>query len=108
MKFFEELNKFSEAMVELPFAAISGFLGRDREGSGEQDLQQAGWKAYDAWVRLLNESANGLYASPEVGSALRTSRDTSFVMSNTASVGSAAATELGISTVVTRRPPWAV
>jgi hypothetical protein len=70
MKFFEELNKFSEAMVELPFAAVSGFLGRNREGSGEQDLQQAGWKAYDAWVRLLNESANGLYASPEVGSSV--------------------------------------
>ena len=70
MKFFEELNKFSEAMVELPFAAVNGVLGRDGERSGEQDLQQARWKAYDAWVRLLNESANGLYASPEVGSSV--------------------------------------
>lgn len=78
MKFFEQLSKFSEAMVEMPFVAARSMLMQDRERGGEQDierdlqkdLQQAGWKAYDAWVQLLNESANGLYSSPEVGASV--------------------------------------
>jgi hypothetical protein len=70
MKFFEELSKFSEAVVEMPFAGVKGLLAQDGERRGEQALQQAGWKVYDAWVRLLTESANSLYASPEVGSSV--------------------------------------
>ena len=70
MKFFEELGKFSEAMVEAPFTAVKSLFAQDGERRGEQELQQAGWKVYDAWVRLINESANTLYASPEVGSSM--------------------------------------
>lgn len=90
MKFFELLGEFSEAMVEMPFVAARSMLltqGRqqdyeqDYERNYEQDrrkdLQLAGWKTYDAWVRLLNESANGLYASPEVGSSVGRSMEAS-------------------------------
>ena len=74
VKFFEQLSKFSEAMLEMPFVAARGMFsqdrGQDRQPRGEQELQQAGWKAYDAWMRLLSESANGLYASPEVGASV--------------------------------------
>jgi hypothetical protein len=69
MNFFEQLSKLGEAMVEVPFAAARSVLAPDRE-NGEQTLQQAGWKAYDAWVQLMNESANGLYESPEVGASV--------------------------------------
>jgi hypothetical protein len=50
--------KFFEAgCVELP-----GALTRQLTGDGsEQDVYKAGWKAYDAWVRLANEAVNRLY-----------------------------------------------
>ena len=71
MKFFEQWNKFSEAMIEMPFVAVKSLFAQNGEGRSRADApdgsQQAGWKAYDAWVQLLNESANGLYASPAVG-----------------------------------------
>jgi hypothetical protein len=75
MKFFEQWTILGEALVEMPFVAARSMFAQDRdsqdrERSGEQDLQQAGWKAYDAWVQLLNESANGLYNSPAVGSSV--------------------------------------
>jgi hypothetical protein len=89
MKFFELLTKFSEAMVEMPFVAARSMLAQNRERGIEsdsrqvsqkgvqKDLQVAGWKAYDVWVNLLNESANGLYASPEVGSSIGRSMEAS-------------------------------
>jgi hypothetical protein len=89
MKFFEQWAKFGEAMVEIPFVAARGLFAQDAQRNGEpeiqegiqgkiqQDLQQAGWKAYDAWVQLLNASTDGLYASPEVGSALGRSMEAS-------------------------------
>jgi hypothetical protein len=77
MKFFEQLSKFSEAMIEMPFVAARNIFAQDRERHGEWELQQAGWKAYDAWVQLLNESANGLYASPEVGDSVGRSMEAS-------------------------------
>jgi hypothetical protein len=77
VKFFEQLNKFSEALVEMPFVAARSMFAQDRERGGEQELQQAGWKAYDAWVQVLNESANGLYASPEVGDSVGRSMEAS-------------------------------
>jgi hypothetical protein len=76
MNIFEQLSKFSEAMVELPFAAARSMLVPEREG-GEQTLQQAGWKAYDAWVQLMNESANSFYQSPEIGASVGRSMETS-------------------------------
>ena len=82
MRFFEQWTKLGEAMVEMPFVAARSMFAQDRdsqdrERSGEQDLQQAGWKAYDAWVQLLNESANGLYNSPAVGSSVGRSMEAS-------------------------------
>ena len=77
MKFFEQLGKLGEAMVEMQFVAVRSMLPQDGEASGEQDLQKARWKAYDAWVQLLNESANGLYNSPEVGSSVGRSMEAS-------------------------------
>jgi hypothetical protein len=80
MKFFEQLNKLSEAMVEIPFVAVRSMLVQDREDcelGGGQELQEAGWKAYDAWVQLLNEFANGFYASPEVGDSMGRSMEAS-------------------------------
>jgi hypothetical protein len=77
VKFFEQFGKFSEAVLEIPFTAVESMVARERGRDGEQKLQQAGWKAYDAWVQLLNESANGLYASPEVGSSVGRSMEAS-------------------------------
>jgi hypothetical protein len=92
MKLFELWGKFGAAMIEIPFVAARSMLtqhperggldGRldgqlDGHPNGHRDLEQAGWKAYDAWVQLLNESANGLYASPEVGSSVGRSMEAS-------------------------------
>ena len=55
----DELTKFYEtALLELPSAAVSG---------DEQGFSEAGWKAYDSWVRLANETANQLYANRTLG-----------------------------------------
>lgn len=61
----EELTKFYEAVwIELPFAA-----GMRLAGQGDENgLREAGWKAYDAWIRLANEATNRVYSSPVVGS----------------------------------------
>jgi hypothetical protein len=77
MKFFEQWAKLGEAIVEMPFVTVRSMFAHDREQNGEQDLQQAGWKAYDAWVQLLNESVNGLYNSPQVGSSVGRSMESS-------------------------------
>jgi hypothetical protein len=85
VKFLEQLSKFSEAMLEIPFVAARGLftqdpgqdLDQDHGQGGERALQQAGWKAYDAWIELLSESANGLYASPEVGVSVGRSMEAS-------------------------------
>ncbi len=76
VKFFEQLGKLGEAMVEMPFAAAKSMVAQNGQG-GEQDLRQAGWKAYDAWVRLVNEAANGIYGSPEIGVSVRRSMEAS-------------------------------
>jgi hypothetical protein len=77
MKFFEQWVKLGAAMVEVPFVAARSMFAGARERAGEQDLQKAGWKAYDAWVQLLNESTNGLYDSPAVGSSVGRSMEAS-------------------------------
>lgn len=64
-KFFEELTRLSEAMVELPFAAARRLARPD----GEREAQQAGWKTYDAWVRVINAATDALYGSAAFGAA---------------------------------------
>src|SRR5579864_4252867 len=59
----DELTKFYEAaLLELPSAAIKRLFAGD-----EQGFSEAGWKAYDSWVRLANETANQLYANRAFG-----------------------------------------
>ena len=61
----DDIVKFYEAtMFELPMAAFRRLLGGD-----ERSLNEAGWKAYDAWVRIANEATNRVYANRGFGEA---------------------------------------
>lgn len=63
--FFQDLMKLGEAMVELPIAAMSRAIAPD----GERKVHEAGWKAYDAWVRVMNSATGQLYNDPSFGAA---------------------------------------
>lgn len=59
----DELTKFYEAaLLELPSAAVRQLFAGD-----DQSFSEAGWKAYDSWVRLANETANQFYANRAFG-----------------------------------------
>jgi hypothetical protein len=59
----DELTKFYEAvLLELPSAAVRRLFVGD-----EQGFSEAGWKAYDSWVRLANQTANQVYANRVLG-----------------------------------------
>jgi hypothetical protein len=61
----EDFGKlFEAAWFELPAAAIKRLVSNEDEGA----LRDAGWKAYDAWVRLANDASNRMYANPTFGS----------------------------------------
>lgn len=54
-----EFVRFCEAAwVEFPIAAASRMLGGPKK-----ELNQTGWRAYDAWVSLANEATNQLYTN---------------------------------------------
>jgi hypothetical protein len=56
--------KFIDAgWVELPGAVTKQLTG----AGSEQEVFEAGWKAYDAWVQLSNEAVNRLYADRAFG-----------------------------------------
>ncbi|MGA2409247.1 MAG: hypothetical protein ABSG46_02520 [Candidatus Binataceae bacterium] len=55
---------FEAALIDLPSAAARRLLSDEKD---DQSLYKAGWKAYDAFVRIANESANQLYANPAFG-----------------------------------------
>jgi hypothetical protein len=55
---------FEAALIELPTAAARQLFTEEKD---DQALYAAGWKAYDAFVRIANESANQLYANPAFG-----------------------------------------
>jgi hypothetical protein len=60
----EDLAKFYEAAwFDLPVAAAQRLFGL----GDEENLGEAGWKAYDAWIRLGNTATNRLYANRAVG-----------------------------------------
>jgi hypothetical protein len=60
----EDIGKLFEATwVDLPAAAVKRLFASDGEGA----VREAGWKAYDAWVRLANDASNRLYANPTFG-----------------------------------------
>ena len=60
----EDLTKLIEATwIDLPLAAAKRVLG----GEDQDATRQAGWKAYDAFVRLSNEASNFLYSNRVFG-----------------------------------------
>jgi hypothetical protein len=62
----QELSNFFEAAwLDLPAEAGKVLLG----AGSENELRQAGWKAYDAWVNLANGLTNTLYSDPLVAEA---------------------------------------
>ena len=64
-KVANDIETFYEAaLIELPVAAVQRVLSEEK---GDHALYEAGWKAYDAFVRIANESANQLYANPVFG-----------------------------------------
>jgi hypothetical protein len=62
----KELNTvvdFAFKFIDAAWVKLPGALTRQLTGDGsEQDVHEAGWKAYDAWVRWANEAVNRLYA----------------------------------------------
>ncbi len=64
-QFFREFAKLAEAMVELPFVSARRLIDPD----GERKAQEAGWRAYDAWVRLLNAATDQLYGDAAFGAS---------------------------------------
>jgi len=60
----EDFGKlFEAACVELPMAAAKRVFGDQDENA----VRDAGWKAYDSWVRLANDASNRMYANPAFG-----------------------------------------
>jgi hypothetical protein len=63
----EDIGKLFEATwLDLPAAAVKRLFASDGEGA----VREAGWKAYDAWVRLANDASNRMYANPTFGSVV--------------------------------------
>lgn len=61
----QELTTLGEAMIELPFTAARCFVDPSRE----REVQEVGWKAYDACIRVMNTATHQLYADPAFCSA---------------------------------------
>jgi len=60
----EDFGKlFEAAWVDLPKAAVKRLMAGEDQGA----VSDAGWKAYDAWVRLANDASNRIYANPTFG-----------------------------------------
>jgi hypothetical protein len=80
-----ELGKFVQAFwLELPMAAANRVFGNVDDGT----VQEAGWKAYDAFVSLTNEATNQIYANPLMGALTGSTMERSLRMQR---VGSAMA-----------------
>jgi hypothetical protein len=57
----QELEQFIRAFwLELPLTAANRIAGNDDDNA----LREAGWRAYDAFIRLGNEVANRAYTNP--------------------------------------------
>jgi hypothetical protein len=60
----EDFGKlFEAAWIDLPTAAVKRLLAGEDQGA----VSAAGWKAYDAWVRLANDASNRMYDNPTFG-----------------------------------------
>ena len=87
---------------------VKGVQFRDHRDVGdivEHALQYSEDGADELVFYDISASADRRSLDPEWVRRVATSRRTSFVMSSTVRLGSAAAIETGISTLVTRRPP---
>ncbi len=54
----EFTNFYTSAWIDLPFTAL-----RQMAGVKGDDIRAAGWRAYDSWISLMNESTNQLYSN---------------------------------------------
>ncbi len=58
------LLNFAEAiLIDLPIAAAKRIVAR----TDERELNEAGWKAYDAIVKLANDATSGVYTNSAFG-----------------------------------------
>ncbi len=57
------LGLYKALFFDLTMAAGKTGLGIAKEG----ELEQAAWRAYDGWVRVINDSASTLFADPLFG-----------------------------------------
>lgn len=54
---------YAAALFDLPAAAVQSLLpGTDRQDR-EERLGTIAWRAYDAWIWLVNETANQIYST---------------------------------------------
>ncbi len=60
----EDFGKlFEAAWIDLPQATVKRLIVGEDHGA----VSEAGWKAYDAWIRLANDASNRIYANPTFG-----------------------------------------
>ncbi|HTY54893.1 MAG TPA: hypothetical protein VMB26_06835 [Candidatus Binataceae bacterium] len=59
------LTLYKTLLIELPVAGAKSTLGVAKDN----ELEQSAWKAYDAWIRILSQSASSLYQNPFFGDA---------------------------------------
>src|SRR5713226_5176451 len=65
------LVDFASKFIEAGWVEMPGALMKLLTAAGaEEEAYEAGWKAYDAWVRLANEAVNRLYADRAFGETM--------------------------------------
>jgi len=60
------LTLYKALLIELPVAGTKASLGVAKDN----ELEETAWKAYEAWIRLVNRSTDALYQNPFFGDAL--------------------------------------
>ena len=60
------LTLYKALFIELPVAGTKATLGVAKDN----EVEETAWKAYEAWVRLVNRSTDALYQNPFFGDAL--------------------------------------
>ena len=60
------LTLYKALLIELPVAGTKASLGVAKDN----EVEETAWKAYEAWIRLVNRSTDALYQNPFFGDAL--------------------------------------
>jgi len=60
------LTLYKALFIELPVAGTKASLGVSKDN----EVEETAWKAYEAWVRLVNRSTDALYQNHFFGDAL--------------------------------------